>query len=64
MDTVDLVDLVDTARNNVKGAKMAKCGKKTEVYSRVCGYFRPVANWNQGKKAEFKERKTYKVKGA
>ena len=35
---------------------MAKCGKKTEVYSRIDGYFRPVSNWNKGKKAEFKER--------
>ena len=41
-----------------------KCEKKCEIFSRVCGYFRPVANWNQGKKAEFKERKTFKVKGA
>ncbi len=38
---------------------MAKCGSKTEVYSRVCGYFRPVTNWNKGKKEEFKDRKTY-----
>ncbi len=42
---------------------MAKCGAKTEVYSRVCGYFRPVANWNKGKKEEFKDRKTYAVAG-
>lgn len=28
---------------------------------RVCGYFRPVANWNKGKKEEFKDRKTFKV---
>ena len=40
---------------------MAKCGEKCEVYSRVTGYFRPVANWNKGKQEEFKERKTYKV---
>ena len=39
---------------------MAKCGEKTEVYSRVCGYFRPVSNWNKGKKEEFKDRKTFK----
>lgn len=43
---------------------MAKCGKKTEIYSRVCGYFRPVANWNKGKKAEFAERVPYQVPGA
>jgi len=31
-----------------------------EVYSRVCGYFRPVSQWNKGKKEEFKERKELK----
>lgn len=30
-----------------------------EVYSRVVGYIRPVQNWHIGKKAEFKDRKTY-----
>ena len=35
------------------------CGKKAEVYSRITGYYRPVQNWNDGKMAEFKERKTY-----
>ena len=38
-----------------------KCGLKTEVYSRVCGYFRPVSNWNKGKKAEFAARKKFIV---
>ncbi len=32
-----------------------------EVYSRVCGYFRPVKNWNIGKRREFDERLTYSV---
>ena len=32
-----------------------------EVYSRVVGYFRPVRNWNRGKRQEFEERKTVKV---
>ena len=39
---------------------MSKCAEKCEVYSRVTGYFRPVANWNKGKQEEFKERKVYK----
>ena len=30
---------------------------KTEIYSRVSGYYRPVNYWNKGKKEEFKERK-------
>ena len=38
-----------------------KCGEKCEVFSRVCGYFRPVTNWNKGKKEEFRERKHFKV---
>ena len=38
---------------------MARCGKETEVFSRVTGYHRPVKNWNKGKQEEFKERKTY-----
>ena len=41
-----------------------KCGEKTEVYSRVCGYFRPVSQWNKGKTQEFKERKDYKEEKA
>ena len=40
---------------------MGKCGEKCEVYSRVTGYFRPVANWNKGKQEEFKDRRTFKV---
>ena len=35
------------------------CGKPTEVYSRITGYYRPVQNWNDGKAQEFKDRKTY-----
>jgi ribonucleoside-triphosphate reductase len=49
---------------NNKERKMAKCSKKTEIYSRVVGYFRPTADWNKGKKEEFKDRKTYSTKCA
>ncbi|MCQ2080399.1 MAG: ribonucleoside triphosphate reductase [Lachnospiraceae bacterium] len=38
-----------------------KCGKKTEVYSRITGYYRPVANWNDGKLQEYSNRKTYDI---
>ncbi len=37
------------------------CGQKTEVYSRITGYYRPVQNWNDGKAQEFKDRKVYNV---
>lgn len=36
-----------------------KCGKECEVYSRIVGYFRPLKNWNAGKKEEFRERLEY-----
>ena len=38
-----------------------KCGGRTEVYSRITGYYRPVQNWNDGKAQEFKDRKVYDV---
>ena len=38
-----------------------ECGEKTEVYSRITGYYRPVQNWNDGKSQEFKDRKTYDI---
>ena len=38
-----------------------KCGKETEVWSRITGYYRPVQNWNDGKVQEFKDRKEYNV---
>ena len=37
------------------------CGKKTEVYSRITGYYRPVQNWNDGKTQEYNDRKTYNI---
>ena len=43
---------------------MAKCGESCEVYSRVTGYFRPVANWNKGKQEEFKDRQVYDMGSA
>ncbi len=35
------------------------CGKPTEIFSRITGYYRPVSNWNDGKRQEFEDRKTY-----
>ena len=41
-----------------------KCGQRTEVYSRITGYYRPVQNWNDGKTEEFKNRKVYDPKNS
>jgi len=52
----------------VVGYKCPACHRKNpafqrrcEIYSRVTGYLRPVSQWNRGKQAEFRERKTYKA---
>ena len=37
------------------------CGEKTEVYSRITGYYRPIQNWNDGKAEEFRNRKVYNI---
>ena len=41
-----------------------ECGEKTEVYSRITGYYRPVQNWNDGKSQEFKDRKVYDIENS
>ncbi|WP_434630772.1 ribonucleoside triphosphate reductase [Thermoanaerobacterium thermosaccharolyticum] len=38
-----------------------QCGKECEVYSRVVGYYRPLQNWNEGKKKEFADRKEFVI---
>jgi anaerobic ribonucleoside-triphosphate reductase len=38
------------------------CGKTTEVFSRIVGYFRPISNWNPGKKEEFEKRVEFSEK--
>ena len=40
---------------------MTKNKIECEVYSRIVGYYRPVTNWNIGKKQEFKQRYNFEV---
>jgi ribonucleoside-triphosphate reductase len=39
----------------------SQCNQTTEIYSRVVGYLRPVKQWNDGKQAEFGNRKIFRV---
>ncbi len=41
--------------------KCPHCGAKTEVYSRITGYYRPVQNWNDGKLQEYANRTEYNL---
>jgi ribonucleoside-triphosphate reductase len=46
---------------NGEQSKCPVCDQETEVYSRVVGYLRPVKQWNNGKQAEYSDRRVYKV---
>ncbi|MBN2795948.1 MAG: ribonucleoside triphosphate reductase [Clostridia bacterium] len=37
------------------------CQSKTEVWTRIVGYHRPVQNWNEGKQEEYRERLTFEI---
>ncbi len=41
--------------------KCPHCGQRTEIYSRITGYYRPVQNWNDGKLQEYANRTEYDV---
>jgi anaerobic ribonucleoside-triphosphate reductase len=44
--------IVERKRDDKKEVRAVRA----EVYSRVVGYYRPVADWNEGKREEFKDR--------
>jgi anaerobic ribonucleoside-triphosphate reductase len=41
--------------------KMVRKRTRCEIYSRVVGYMRPIDQWNDGKRSEFKDRVTFRV---
>lgn len=47
----------------VRNGSMKNKNKKIPclIYSRIVGYFQPIQQWNNGKKSEFNNRKTYKI---
>ncbi|MDR3112015.1 MAG: anaerobic ribonucleoside-triphosphate reductase [Elusimicrobiota bacterium] len=50
---------IEAKIQELENEKMSVKGTDCEVYSRVVGYLRPVALWNEGKKEEFRIRKNY-----
>ena len=40
-----------------------RCGTPVDLWSRIVGYYRPVRNWNVGKRAEFRQRVHYGSQG-
>ena len=54
MDIQVEIDRLEEKLSNVTG-------KETEVYTRIVGYYRSVANWNAGKASEYEKRKEFEV---
>jgi glutaredoxin-related protein len=47
---------IENKIEELKGELQCIKGEDTEVYARIVGYYRPVNNWNKGKKDEFFQR--------
>ena len=56
MRTKEVID-AEILKHQVEFSKVK--GTKTEVYTRIVGYYRNVDNFNIGKKEEYRERKAY-----
>lgn len=57
MTKKEIQNKIDALKKEMSEIKGTRC----EVYSRVCGYLRPVQNWNKGKQEEFGLRKTMTI---
>jgi anaerobic ribonucleoside-triphosphate reductase len=56
-ETIEEYDAaIAVEKEKLKNVKGTKC----EVYSRIIGYYRPLSEWNAGKKEEWQKRKNYK----
>lgn len=54
---MEIKEKIEELKKNIAEVKGTPC----EVFSRVCGYLRPVQNWNKGKQEEFGLRKNQKA---
>lgn len=55
---------MEIAKTTQQREESRPCGAKCEIWSRVVGYFRPISDWNRGKRQEFVERKMFRIDNA
>jgi len=48
---------IQTLRDKLK----TTLGTRTEVYTRIVGYYRSIKNWNPGQREQLKSRVPYKL---
>lgn len=59
MRTVEQINKeIEELKEQYKNVK----GKRTEVYTRIVGYYRSIKNWNKGKREEYKHRLPFKAR--
>ena len=54
--------MIKTKMEQDKNKEESFKGTKCEVYSRIVGYLRPITQWNEGKQAEWKDRKVFALR--
>jgi len=59
MTKVESVESINQEIQELKASLNQVKGTKTEVYTRIVGYYRSVKNWNKGKRDEFNHRVTF-----
>ena len=57
------IEEIDVEIGKLKDELVCVAGEKTEVYKRVCGYYRNPDNFNAGKRAEADERVMFTIRG-
>jgi ribonucleoside-triphosphate reductase len=60
---MERIDIINKEIEELKEKLKNVTGTECEVYTRIVGYHRNIENWNKGKKAEYKVRKTFSISG-
>jgi glutaredoxin len=60
---MDRIETIDRELAALREQYAKATGTQTEVYTRIVGYYRSLANWNKGKREEYDVRKTFRLPG-
>jgi hypothetical protein len=55
------IDDINRQINTLKDKLDTVKGTRTEVYTRIVGYYRSIKNWNKGKREEYNYRVPFSV---
>lgn len=58
---METLEAIDQKIAKLEKEKRECKGTKTDVYTRIVGYYRRVQNFNEGKREEYRQRKTFSI---